>query len=88
MRMLRRMKKSCQLLRELRPMSMSSKNSPESRNATAACPSGICGAIHSTLSPEQCGCKGCQRHLESPGSEVDINSIELELPAHTATLYF
>jgi hypothetical protein len=64
MRMLRRMKKSCQLSRELRPMSMSSKDSPESRNATAACPSGICGAIHGTLTAEQCGCKGCRDTIE------------------------
>lgn len=59
---------------------MSSKNSPESRNATDACPTGICGHIHSTLSPEQCGCKGCQRHLEqlaNPQPKVDLDSITL-----------
>lgn len=46
-------------------MKSKTKTTPESRNATPACPSGICGAIHSTLSPEQCGCKGCQEHLGS-----------------------
>lgn len=47
---------------------MSSKTSPESRNATAACPSGICGAIHGTLTPEQCNCRDCKRYFEQLAS--------------------